>query len=369
MAINMNKAYTWAINTCNAPNIGYPPDGHSNYRNAKTVNGITYYDCSSFINYALLAGGFSTPAYAPNNNAFTTYSMPSALSALGFTKYTVGSSFVWKAGDIGLSTEHTEMCYQGGTGTAIFMGSHTSNATLANQVSIGSSSGDTTYKRTFPYCYRYGEGGAVQQEYSAYVIAAICGNFWRESNVNPGVWESLVVRDWTSIYSDNTGGYGLGQWTNVGTSEGRLYKLHQYLVNNGYAVDSMEGQAAYIIEEDYWTPKSGVTYNTLTEFLESTSTDLDSLTEAWMLCWEGINDGTLSERQEHARSAYNYIVAHANDTSITTYINENRYLSESEILNNCVMLYRLFGGVGGGGGTVTKATKSLPIWMMIKYRV
>ena len=48
---DINKAYSWAIETCNAPNVGYS----NAYR--QTVGGITYYDCSSFINYALLAGG------------------------------------------------------------------------------------------------------------------------------------------------------------------------------------------------------------------------------------------------------------------------------------------------------------------------
>lgn len=49
---DINKSYSWAIETCNAPNVGYS----NAYRNQQTVGGITYYDCSSFINYALLAG-------------------------------------------------------------------------------------------------------------------------------------------------------------------------------------------------------------------------------------------------------------------------------------------------------------------------
>ena len=71
---DINKAYTWAMQTCNAPDVGYS----QTYRNQQTVNGITYYDCSSFINYALHAGGLLTPAYAPSNNAFTTYTEPTA---------------------------------------------------------------------------------------------------------------------------------------------------------------------------------------------------------------------------------------------------------------------------------------------------
>ena len=79
---DINKSYTWAIQTCNSNNIGYS----QTYRNQQTVNVITYYDCSSFINYALVAGGFDTPSYAPNHNAFTTYTMPAELARLGFVE-------------------------------------------------------------------------------------------------------------------------------------------------------------------------------------------------------------------------------------------------------------------------------------------
>ena len=42
---DLNKFYTWCIQTCNAPDVGYSMD----YRAAQTVGGITYYDCSSFV--------------------------------------------------------------------------------------------------------------------------------------------------------------------------------------------------------------------------------------------------------------------------------------------------------------------------------
>ena len=139
--LDINKAYSWAIQTCNANNVGYS----QSYRNQQTVGGITYYDCSSFINYALLAGGFETPKYAPNHNAFTTATEANELIRLGFVE--VDANGEYKAGDIGLSSGHTEMCYQGGQGKGIFMGAHTPNASLNNQVSIGSSTGDETYQR------------------------------------------------------------------------------------------------------------------------------------------------------------------------------------------------------------------------------
>ena len=39
---DLNTAYSWAINTCDAPNVGYS----QTYRNQQQVNGVTYYDCS-----------------------------------------------------------------------------------------------------------------------------------------------------------------------------------------------------------------------------------------------------------------------------------------------------------------------------------
>ena len=72
---NLNQSYQWCIDKCNDPNVGYWQD----YRNQKTVNGVTYYDCSSFIWYSLQAGGFNVAsAYktatgsAYTGNAITT---------------------------------------------------------------------------------------------------------------------------------------------------------------------------------------------------------------------------------------------------------------------------------------------------------
>ena len=87
-------AYNWAIATCEAPNVGYSQA----YRNQQTVDGITYYDCSSFIWYALKAGGY--PVVEQYGSwPFTTYTMGRALESLGFTHY--DSSLVpWLPGDI-----------------------------------------------------------------------------------------------------------------------------------------------------------------------------------------------------------------------------------------------------------------------------
>ena len=226
---DINAAYTWAVICCSLPNVGYSQA----YRNQQTVNGITYYDCSSFINYALLAGGWTTPGYAPSSNSFTTYTMEGVLQSLGFIK--VDPTGLILPGDIGVSDTHTEMCYKQGTGSAVFMGAHTDNAPLSNQVSIGSSDGNVDYQRTFPRLWRYGEGASGEVGYTWVVggnseyfedygdkqknnaacifsyfyfkgwtinaIAGLCGNIMQESKFNPALIEIGGT------------GHGLVQWT------------------------------------------------------------------------------------------------------------------------------------------------------------
>lgn len=349
---DINRAYSWAIETCNAPNVGYS----QSYRNAQTIGGITYYDCSSFINYALLAGGFETPGYAPNSNAFTTYTEASVLLSLGFTE--VNASGEYLAGDIGLSEGHTEMCYSGGTGGGVFMGAHTDNAPLADQVSIGN------YTRAFPRLFRYGSGGATGYGVSAYVAAAIAGNMWQESTLSPGVWENLTPGTSTDLNK----GFGLGQWTNTGgDTHGRLYRLLDWLNTNNYPQDDGNGQLDYLVHENVWYVHSEYPFNNLTEFLTSTSTDIEMLTHAFNMCWEGIHDASWDTRVQNAERCYTYIVSHAQDSHISRWYNQNNYLTEDERLNNAVMLYRHMSAGGGGGGTPGTEKKGIPVWMLIRY--
>lgn len=348
---DINKVYTWAIQTCNAPDVGYS----TTYRNKQTVNGITYYDCSSFVNFALIAGGFYTPSYAPQYNAFTAGTPEiNELLRLGFTE--VDANGEYKAGDIGVSNGHTEICYQGGQGEGTFMGAHTDNRPLVDQVSI------SDYTSTFPRLFRYGNG-ATGYGYSLPVIASICGNFYHESNINPAIWESLEQASWTDDYH----GYGLGQWTNVGASR-RLEDLHNWLQTNHYADDDGDGQCEYIVNENYWLVKPEYPqFTDLNSFLTTNETDIITLTHAWNWCWEGIHDASWDTRVTYANLCYQYILDHAQDSTITAWITGNRYLSQDEILNNAVMLYRHFSAGGGGGGTPTIPKHKMPLWMKIKY--
>lgn len=337
---DINRAYTWAIEKCNAPNIGYS----QSYRNQQTVGGITYYDCSSFINYALLAGGFETPSYAPNNNAFTTYTEANVLLSLGFVE--VSSTGEYLAGDIGLSSTHTEMCYIGGQGKGVFMGAHTSNAPLDYQVSIGSSSGNTGYQRSFPRLFRYGSG-ATGYGASIYVVSALAGNSWRESHINPAL-NQLVGS-----------AFGLFQWDGS-----RKTALLNWLSSNGYSSTDPTGQMQYLVIENDWVGTyDGI--SSLTDFLQSSSTDIVSLTTAFCTCWERPGVPALEERISFANKALGYIKAHANDSSIKEWETEPMYyLSEQQALKNAVLMYRFY---SAGSVIPIMRKKKMPIWMRIKY--
>lgn len=190
------------------------------------------------------------------------------------------------------------------------------------------------------------------------VVAAICGNWWIESGIDPGVWESLDVGTWTDLNK----GYGLGQWTNTGgDTHGRLYQLHEYLTTNGYAIDDGDGQIAFMLHEQHWAYHSEYgEFHTLDDFLASDSHNVEYLTHAFNLCWEGIHDGTWNTRVTHARTCLSYIREHGEDPN--SWITGNRYLSTSERLNNAVLVFQVLEGQrthGGGGG-------KMPIYFYLK---
>lgn len=182
---------------------------------------------------------------------------------------------------------------------------------------------------------------------SVYVVAAICGNWWQESTINPGIWEDLTP---------GAPGYGLGQWTGP-----RKTALFNYLIENDYNQDSGTGQMAFFIEEDYWTPNGyAASFPTLMDFLKSDSTDLQFLTYAFLQGWEGIWDGSEQTRYEAAVQCLEYIQLHEQDEPQTSFYKGNRFLSIPERLHNAVVVYRRLGGILTGGS-------GMPIYMMIRY--
>lgn len=178
---------------------------------------------------------------------------------------------------------------------------------------------------------------------TVYVVSAICGNFWQESGINPGVWENLSAGTWTDLLK----GYGLGQWTNTqGNTHGRLYQLHDYLQSNGYADDSFDGELAFIEYENVWYRQAeAAQFQNLQDFLSSQSTDLTMLTHAWNMGWEGIHDSSWNQRVTNAFNVCDYI---QNNYDPITYQpwwwTGNRYLSNQERYDNAMYMYHLWNG-------------------------
>lgn len=131
-----------------------------------------------------------------------------------------------------------------------------------------------------------------------YVIAAICGNFWQESQINPGAWENWTV---------GQPGYGLGQWTDNPPVVMRRTALFDWLDANNYAHDSGPGQLAFLVHENLWIPTlfQQSAYNTLSDYFASTSTNLSDLVLEWMYHWEGIDDGSYNVRLTAATQILN----------------------------------------------------------------
>lgn len=308
---NLQNAYNWAIRVCNAPNIGYSKD----YRNQKTVNGITYYDCSSFIWYALLAGGFDVisafllaTGEAYSGNAIWTAVERRWLTELGFTEHP--ANIPWKAGDVLWREGHTEMAYD----SERTMGAHTNKTSLDQQVSINS---NPSNKSSWTYLYRYSENvtnewikgnrylsiGEMQNNasitfstmlskgWSKNAIAGLLGNLQQESTVNPDLWQNLTV---------GTGGYGLAQWTPA-SNWTNWADAHSYEHDDGY------GQLEWIDSETIpfgqWNRINGERYGfylPFNEFIVSNESP-EYLASVFFYCFEQANDSTNNIRREYAR--------------------------------------------------------------------
>lgn len=307
---DITRAYQWAIEICNAPNVGYSQA----YRNQQTINGVTYYDCSSFINYAINAGGWETPAYAPSNNAFTTVTMGAELLRLGATEIPVTDE--WLPGDILVRNNsygaHTEMVYSGRR----TMGAHTARYPLAEQVSI------TNYESnpsTWDNCYRFGKvelkwitGNRYltesEMQNNAFVqysdlsakgwtlnaIAGLLGNEETESNINPGIWQSLDEGN-TKL------GYGLVQWT-------PSTNITVWLSQNGYELDDGFAQDIAIdtpIPAGQWIETSE--YQISFSDFKTSNLSAEDCASAWLKNFERAGVEVETERREQARKWYEYL--------------------------------------------------------------
>lgn len=244
---SIQTAYNWAIEVCSAPNVGYSQQ----YRNQRTVNGITYYDCSSFIWYALIAGGFPV-VEEWGTWPFTTSTMADVLKRLGFTRHSADD--VWLPGDILIRTGHTEMAFDG-TRT---MGAHTNRVPLDEQVSINANSGRGTWTQLWRWEQsatnewikgnRYLSIGEMQNNaaihfstllakgWTAEAVSGLLGNEQKESTINPGIYQNL------NPDHEQPWGFGLVQWT-------PWTNWSNWAEQHGYDMDSGDGQLEWIDTE------------------------------------------------------------------------------------------------------------------------
>lgn len=200
------------------------------------------------------------------------------------------------------------------------------------------------------------------------VLAGILGNFYGESGVNPGAWESYTIpptpNPWQYVYDQqhpNLGGYGLGQWTNTGTApniEWRCYNLYQFMVANGYSDASGNGmtdgwgQLEFLENEAFgqvaggdgiWIPKPNIqaypAITTFREFMNFTGGTPANLAHDFYYCWEGAPSSFPfpSTRQNFAESSYQYMLANQTaweNAGQPTWIAKNQSLVQSETDNN-----------------------------------
>lgn len=153
---NITLAYAWAIETCKNKNVRYSQAR----RNKGNYNGCTYYDCSSFIWYALSAGNFPIKeaykyimGFEYQGNAITTVYEGLWLLKMGFKR--LSPSETWKSGDILLRKGHTEMVHEAkGAGKGYTMGAHGSSYPAEKQVSINTSPSTAS---SWVDLYRYGD--------------------------------------------------------------------------------------------------------------------------------------------------------------------------------------------------------------------
>ena len=322
MAADINRFYQLVIQACQDPNIGYSQANRRSITLGASYR--TYCDCSSLISWALTLSGFFA-----DNPWFATSNMLGMIQSSGFRQVPLNGE--WKPGDVLWKQGHTEVVYSG----RVTMGAHTDGIAFADQVSIN---GKGTSPGYYTSCWRYLNGADPSEPVKTInlaVVSAVCGNFWRESHVNPSLWEGLVV---------GGPGFGLGQWTGD-----RRTALFEWMDSHGYDRADGDGQIEFLIEEGDWidVSSSPLHFDSLMDFLTTDNTDVAKLTETYMRCWERPGVPALEERVEFAEKCYTWLQEHGSDSA--EWITGNRYLSESEGLNNSIRVWQKLSLIIGGG--------------------
>ena len=126
-------------------------------------------------------------------------------------------------------------------------------------------------------------------------ISGMLGNMERESNINPGLWQSLD-------YGNYSGGYGLVQWTPA-------TNYTDWASANGYSITDPQGQMIWIdtmtVSSGQWIATSE--YNLSFNSFKASTQSPEWLASAFLKNFERAGVEAEDERRSDARKWYNYL--------------------------------------------------------------
>ena len=126
-------------------------------------------------------------------------------------------------------------------------------------------------------------------------IAGMLGNMERESNINPGLWQSLN-------YGNYSGGYGLVQWTPA-------TNYTDWASANGYSITDPQGQMVWIdtmtVSSGQWIATSQ--YDMSFDSFKTSTQSPEYLASAFLKNFERAGVEAEDERRSDARKWYDYL--------------------------------------------------------------
>lgn len=135
-------------------------------------------------------------------------------------------------------------------------------------------------------------------------IAGILGNMEKESNINPGLWQSLKEGNYS-------GGFGLVQWTPA-------TNYTNWAAANGYSITDPKGQLYWIdalsASTGQWIATSA--YKMTWEQFKSSSESPEYLASAFLKNFERAGVEVESERRSCARKWYDYLEKYAEGSKV-----------------------------------------------------